>query len=145
MFPWFRKSAVPGTQLLRLPAIAIIFSCLYGADGQSVAASNTAQPEVALTKLSQPVYPQLARQARIGGDVELRLEIRSDGSVESAVVVSGHPMLRQAALDSASKSQFDCHGCSDEVTQYSLVYSFLPADGTECPPDYDRVVQSQTI
>ncbi len=145
MFPWFRKLAVACTQLLvlTLPAIAIIPSCLYDPEGQSVAVSDTAQRDVVLTKLAQPVYPQLARQARIGGDVALKLEIRNDGSVESAVVVSGHPMLQQAALDSAQKSQFECRGCSDEVTPYSLVYSFLLGDGTECPPDYDRVVQSQ--
>jgi TonB family protein len=145
MLHWSRKSAVPGTQLpaLMLPVVAIIFSCMYGAQGQSVAASNTAQPEVVLTKLTEPIYPQLARQARIGGDVELKLEIRKDGSVESAVVVSGHPMLKQAALDSAQKSEFECRACGHEVTQYSLVYSFLLDDGTECPPVHDRVVQSQ--
>jgi protein TonB len=60
-------------------------------------------------------YPPLARQANITGDVELKLEIRKDGSIQSASVVSGHPMLTQAALNSAQRSHFECRGCEDGV------------------------------
>src|SRR5712692_11252304 len=69
-------------------------------------------------KLSDPTYPRLAQQARITGDVDLMLTIQRDGSVESAVVVSGHPMLQQAALESAQRSQFECKGCGEAVTSY---------------------------
>lgn len=82
------------------------------------------QTKIALIDLSPPVFPQLARQARIMGDVEIKIEIRKDGSVASAEVVSGHPMLKQAALESAQKSKFLCMGCSEEVTSYSLTYTF---------------------
>ncbi|MGA3090215.1 MAG: TonB family protein [Terriglobales bacterium] len=44
-------------------------------------------------------YPPLARQANITGDVELKLEIRKNGSIQSVSVVNGHPMLTQAALN----------------------------------------------
>ena len=79
---------------------------------------------IVLTKLADPAYPPLARQARIIGDVDLMLAIRRDGIVESAVVVSGHPMLKQAALDSAQRSQFECRGCSEAVNSYALKYTF---------------------
>jgi TonB family protein len=79
---------------------------------------------VVLTKLVPPVYPPLARQAQIAGDVMVRVLIRQDGSVESAEVVSGHPMLKQAALDSAQKSVYERRGCSDPVASYFLNYTF---------------------
>ena len=46
----------------------------------------------------QPVYPPLARQARIEG-VVLYAIIGKDGSIEQLEVISGHPLLQQAALD----------------------------------------------
>jgi protein TonB len=46
----------------------------------------------------QPVYPPLARSVRIQGDVVLRAIIDKEGGVAELQVVSGHPILAQAAL-----------------------------------------------
>jgi TonB family protein len=51
----------------------------------------------------QPVYPDLARQARISGTVELQALIGPDGHVQQLTVVSGHPLLRQASLDAVKE------------------------------------------
>lgn len=45
-----------------------------------------------------PVYPALARQARVQGTVSLIAVIGTDGNVRELRVVSGHPLLVQAAL-----------------------------------------------
>ena len=47
----------------------------------------------------KPVYPPLARQARIQGTVVLRAVISKDGSIENLQLISGHPMLAPAAID----------------------------------------------
>jgi TonB family protein len=94
------------------------------ASAQSAQSPNAPQSGVVLTKLSDPTYPPLARQARIAGDVDLMLTIGRNGNVESAVVVSGHPMLKQAALDSVQQSQFECGGCGEAVMSYALKYKF---------------------
>jgi TonB family protein len=94
-------------------------------------ASSTA-PLVVLIKLSPPVYPPLARQARIAGEVKLQVAIQSDGSVLSAAVVSGHPMLQQAALESAQKSIYECRACNQPENS-NLVYSFeIRSEGDCC-------------
>ena len=46
-----------------------------------------------------PVYPTIARQARISGTVSLGVIIGPDGHVQEASVLSGHPLLRPAAMD----------------------------------------------
>ncbi|MGA2981177.1 MAG: energy transducer TonB [Terriglobales bacterium] len=46
----------------------------------------------------QPVYPSLARLARVQGGVELRAIISKAGTIENLVVVRGHPMLAAAAI-----------------------------------------------
>src|SRR5437667_294886 len=89
---------------------------------QSAASPETSLNGVVLTKLSEPVYPPLARQTRIVGDVQLMLKVRPDESVESATVVSGHPLLQQSAIDSGQKSKFECRKC-DEAASIQLVYT----------------------
>ena len=117
-----------------LVTILLAGSCvaLVGrAPAQDVSSSKTSETGVVLTKLSPLVYPPLARQARITGDVEVQVVIRKDGGVESAEVVSGHPILSQAALESAEKSEYECRGCTNPVT-YSVVYTFAFWDDGDC-------------
>ncbi|MGA3236203.1 MAG: M56 family metallopeptidase [Bryobacteraceae bacterium] len=56
-----------------------------------------------LISSTQPVYPDLAKNARIQGTVELATLIGPDGHVQQLKVVSGHPLLRQAALDAVKE------------------------------------------
>ena len=54
----------------------------------------------------EPVYPELARQARIQGVVVLEAEISREGTVENLKVVTGHPLLTQAALDAVKQWRY---------------------------------------
>ena len=110
--------------LTKLLAMIFVFSAVLTRLPAQSANGTTTQESVVLTKLFQPVYPPLARQTRIVGDVELQLEVRADGSVESVNVVSGHPLLKQAAVDSAKQSRFECQRCGEGKLPYHLVYSF---------------------
>jgi len=59
-----------------------------------------------LVKTVQPVYPSLAKQARISGTVTLHAIISTDGRVLSLEVLSGHPMLTQAAMDAVRQWEY---------------------------------------
>ena len=52
-----------------------------------------------LTSQPKPVYPALAKQARISGVVHLYAVIGKDGTVKDLRVISGHPLLIQAAME----------------------------------------------
>jgi periplasmic protein TonB len=54
----------------------------------------------------QPVYPPLAKQARIQGVVILEAIIGRDGAVTEVKVISGHPLLQQAAIDAVSQWKY---------------------------------------
>jgi periplasmic protein TonB len=54
----------------------------------------------------QPVYPPLARQARVQGSVELRAIISRTGTIENLIVVRGHPMLSAAAIDAVRRWRY---------------------------------------
>jgi protein TonB len=53
-----------------------------------------------------PVYPPLARQARIQGNVVLHAIIDKDGKVSELQVISGHPLLVQSALEAVKNWRY---------------------------------------
>jgi protein TonB len=54
----------------------------------------------------QPVYPPLARQTRVFGTVKLHAIIAKDGTIQQLEVISGHPLLQQAALDAVRQWRY---------------------------------------
>jgi Gram-negative bacterial TonB protein C-terminal len=72
----------------------------------------------------------LARQANVEGEVIVDVTVRQDGSAE-ATVLKGHPLLKQAALDSALQSRFECRLCSAPLS-YRLVYTFKRTSEGSC-------------
>ena len=63
--------------------------------GTVLAAKAISQPK--------PVYPPLAKQARIQGVVKLYSVIAKDGAVQGLRVISGHPLLVPAALEAVRR------------------------------------------
>jgi periplasmic protein TonB len=66
--------------------------------GQVTAASIITQ--------TRPLYPALARQARIQGNVVLHAIIDKEGKVAQLEVISGHPLLVQSALDAVKQWRY---------------------------------------
>lgn len=56
-----------------------------------------------LVKRVRPVYPPLARQARIQGVVRFSVLIGTDGNVENIQLISGHPLLVPAAQEAVKQ------------------------------------------
>ena len=132
---------------LRVAAVAACcLAVVEGAVTQGPTSTTAHETRVVLIKLSPPAYPPLARQAQLGGDVEVKVAIRKDGSVESAEATTGHPMLKQAALDSAQNSKFECRDCDEPVTSYSMVYTFKAGEnlGLCDEPKYELMQHSKS-
>ena len=51
----------------------------------------------------KPVYPPLAKQARIQGTVRLNAIIGKDGTIQNLTAASGHPLLVPAAMDAVKQ------------------------------------------
>ena len=54
----------------------------------------------------QPVYPAVARAALVSGEVLVEVTVDVCGNVVMARALSGHPLLRQAAIDAAMRTRF---------------------------------------
>lgn len=53
-----------------------------------------------------PVYPPLAKMARIQGTVRLEAIIAKDGTIQDLKVLSGHPLLVKSALEAVQKWRY---------------------------------------
>jgi TonB family protein len=80
---------------------------------------------VTVEKFETPKYPPLAKMARITSTVKLELEIGEDGTVTSAKVLSGHPMLKDIASESIKRWRFRCFNCArPHAFQHVFEYIF---------------------
>jgi periplasmic protein TonB len=65
----------------------------------------------------KPAYPPIAVQARIQGTVVLQTVIAKDGTVQDLRVVSGHPLLVQAALDAVRLWRYKPYLLNDQPVE----------------------------
>ena len=149
----FRRAVLTKADHMRPISVFVYLVALLGqvvcANSGLLAQDSTpvGPPMVVLTKLSPPNYPQLARQARIAGDVVLEVGVRNDGSTDSVRLISGHAMLKESAVESARKSTFDCRNCHELTTYLTLTYTFENKDDGDCCNAFDRppeVLQSES-
>ncbi len=59
-----------------------------------------------VTKIT-PNYPGLARTMNISGTVKIEAVVAPDGTVKSASMTGGHPLLGQAAVDAIRRSKWE--------------------------------------
>lgn len=70
-----------------------------------------------LIRRVMPIYPQLARAARISGTVKLLGILSRDGRIIQLQVVSGHPLLVTAALDAVKQWVYQPTLLNDEPVE----------------------------
>jgi periplasmic protein TonB len=58
-------------------------------------------------KLVPPIYPKLAMKAGVGGTVVLEATVTAEGIVDEIKVISGNPLLTQAAIDCMRQWQYE--------------------------------------
>ncbi len=62
--------------------------------------------ESSIVRSVPPIYPPLAKQARIQGTVRMNAVIGKDGKVENLTLVSGHPLLVNPAMEAVRQWEY---------------------------------------
>jgi protein TonB len=65
----------------------------------------------------EPVYPPIAKAAHVQGTVILHAIISKQGTIEQLTVISGPPMLVNAAKDAVSRWRYKPYLLSGEPTE----------------------------
>ncbi len=91
-----------------------------GVLGGMLSAANSTAPKVQVQKVRvsqgvlqgnaisqpKPIYPAIAKSARISGSVVLAATIGKSGNIENLRLVNGHPMLVPAAMDAVRQWRY---------------------------------------
>ncbi|MGO9405098.1 MAG: energy transducer TonB [Terriglobales bacterium] len=97
-----------GILIVAAALAAGVFTCLNRAQAEGRAGRR------AVDKVA-PVYPELAKRNRIRGVVKVEVVVRENGSVKSAKVLGGSPLLIDSAADAVRKWKFE--PASQETTE----------------------------
>jgi periplasmic protein TonB len=114
-----------------------------GVIGGIISSTNVAVPKVAapqrirvssgvsagnLIRKVTPQYPPIARTAHIQGNVVLEAEISKEGNVTNLHVISGPPLLQQAAIEAVKQWKYRPYLLNGEPvvvdTQVTVIFSF---------------------
>jgi TonB family protein len=79
------------------------------------------------TYLAKPSYPAAARAIKASGPVTVQVTLDEQGNVISASAVSGHPLLRAAAVSAARASKFSPTKLSGQPVKVTgvITYNFV--------------------
>jgi TonB family protein len=80
--------------------------------------------------LPEPKYPSEAKQAKIGGTIEVSVELDENGNVLETEKIFGNKVLQGTAIVAAMKAKFVPTLCDGVKTRVSAVitYTFTPGD-----------------
>jgi TonB family protein len=81
------------------------------------AAADTRKPVVN----PDPEYPEIARRMKISGTVKVELVIAADGTIKSAKVLGGHPVLADAVQRALRKWKY-APGASETTMQLDFKF-----------------------
>ncbi|HVZ17948.1 MAG TPA: energy transducer TonB [Terriglobales bacterium] len=97
--------------LKNLAAIALMALAV----GSVIATPARAQDESRRVRSKvAPTYPELAKRMNVSGTVKLQVVVAPNGTVKSAKVIGGHPLLVDPAVDAVKKWRYE--PASDETT-----------------------------
>ncbi len=106
----------------------------FASNSNSASSDTTSKPISAgvlngkATSLPKPPYPPIAKAAKASGTVVVQVLVDENGNVVSASPVSGHPLLRAAAVAAARQARFTPTKLSGRAVKVSgvITYNFVP-------------------
>jgi TonB family protein len=109
---------------ISIPLLLLLSVSLFAAD-----------TEPHFRSAAMPFYPPLARQARIEGKVSLRFTVDEKGETTDIEAISGHELLREAAIENLQSWKFWPPSCACRVKdEVILVYKLSgELESTETP------------
>jgi TonB family protein len=86
--------------------ISVLLLCLAFSASYACAQDATAGVRKVVTNV-QPQYPSIARTMNIRGSVRVEVVVATNGTVKSAEVKGGHPLLAEAAQNAVRRWKWE--------------------------------------
>ncbi len=106
-----------------LGASLLALALTTGATASPVDVPEGQAKKAAIEKPAPAISP-MARQLKLSGRVEVRVQIEADGSVSKVKELSGNPLLLQPAVAAVKKWKFSPFTEGDKAVEASTTLSF---------------------
>lgn len=107
------RIAMPALSIARGDGAASATSVVGSSNNVSIATNTPKKISVSggvlqgsALKKPQPAYPPIAKAAKASGPVQVQITVSEEGKVVDATAISGHPLLRDSALEAARQWEF---------------------------------------
>jgi TonB family protein len=87
-------------------ALAVVFSLITGFVPTLLAQKPPSKSDRKVLISGKPQYPELLKQARIGGAVRVRATVLPNGTVSNVDVLGGNPVLAESAAAAIKRWKF---------------------------------------
>jgi TonB family protein len=90
--------------------MVFLLSCaviLVAANPYSSAQQDSSESHRKMVAKVVPIYPPLAHDMRIAGSVRIEAVVAPNGTVKSAAILGGHPLLAQAGADAVRRCKWE--------------------------------------
>jgi TonB family protein len=94
------------TRSLATPIVTLILTAAAVTEKPAPKEVTSAEAAARITQRVEPTVPPLAKVARIGGKVQLRIVISPSGDVAGVKVLEGHPILVPSAVEAVKKWKY---------------------------------------
>ena len=78
-----------------------------------------------LIQKTPPVYPPIAKAARVSGTVQLQATISKSGTIKDLHVLTGPVMLRQSAIDAVRDWRFKPYRLNNQPTEVETTINVI--------------------
>ena len=110
------------TNLRWIAISALVLQLLFAPVAPSFA-QNRSDAQRRVVKQVEPHYPEIAKNLKISGTVRIALKVAPNGSIVSAEVIGGHPLLAKAAIDAVQQWRYET---SSRLTDEVIAVHFSP-------------------
>jgi hypothetical protein len=135
--------------MIRSVAVFVVGAISFGAFSLGQSTDGARQAQLKVIQLPPPKYPPMALAAHVFGEVELRIRLRADGTLDAAEATSGPPMLREPAAESARQIKFAFEDCQQSTNSFKLTHWFELGETLFCTSTrnsgYPRVTQTVDV
>lgn len=105
------------------PAMKVVEGVPLGEAPKKINVSGGVLQGSALKRVN-PEYPPVAKAAKASGAIQVQITISEEGKVIDATAVSGHPLLRDAAVEAARQWEFKPTVLSGQAVKVQGTLSF---------------------
>jgi TonB family protein len=108
---------------VRFVGVAVCASSLLVSTPRSWAQQEQSESHRKMATKVVPIYPSLAQKMGIAGSVKIEALVAPNGTVKSAGILGGHPVLAQAGVDAVRRCKWEP---AARDTKEVVIFNFHP-------------------